>query len=170
MNKGMRSAALASIAGVGLASNVQAGNVTIDLADHANPTLFSQSQVVWANQPNVDAFNISGAGQLTLSLDAYVIPNTLSNLQFGVTDLASTSVNLGGPRTLTLSLTGPQTVYLDVFGSGSGAAGIGIYNVTAKFISATSAVPLPASGLLLLSGLVSGVGLAFARRERTKIM
>jgi hypothetical protein len=114
--------------------------------------LSSQSVLVTQAQNAADttALDITGPGELFLTLTDLQFPTSFSSLQYAVSDAAATLVKSTAAGTLTmLDLTTPTTLYVNVFAT-VGAGGAGLYNLTATFMS--TAVPLPASALSFIGG------------------
>ena len=109
--------------------------------------------------------DISGAGTLTVTVTDQNSLSPFSSLQFflGSVSTALTPMQSAGTP-LSLDLTAPQKVYVDVLDS-LGPSGYGIYNIAADF-SPSAATPAPGSlicflgaGLLLLRGQLRNGGL-----------
>lgn len=133
--------------------------ITLLCAAAVAPFAGARASVVLENVTNlmqgsgsfVDSFTVSTPGTLTISLANIPWLDTISDLQFS---LASGS-QLVGP---TLD-TGTESFQIQagtysgmLFGDANGSHGLGLYNLDISF-QPQSPVPLPASFLLLISGL-----------------
>lgn len=120
----------------------------------AASVLYSDSQLVQGSEASVAALQIPSAGNLFLSLTDLRFPDPFASLQFDLTGTQNALVGLSpSGTTLTLGLTGPATLYANVFATAQGPLDIGLYNLTATFLT-TAPVSLPASGALL-AGITS---------------
>jgi hypothetical protein len=115
--------------------------------------LYSQSSLVTGSAPSVTTLNVPGPGELFLTLTDLSFPAPFASLKFALTDTESALVGLAPPGTLTLDLTKPTQLYAEVFDTAAVGPDMGLYNLTATFLS-SSPVPLPATGLLLGGGLL----------------
>ncbi len=111
--------------------------------------LASQSDLVQDSAANETTLQVPGAGELYVTLTDLQFPTSFASLQFALTDATSTLVGLHGASTMSLNLTGPTSVYADVFATTQG--GYGLYNLSATF-DAGSPVPLPGSAVCLATG------------------
>ncbi|HXP65360.1 MAG TPA: PEP-CTERM sorting domain-containing protein [Steroidobacteraceae bacterium] len=104
-------------------------------------------------QSFVQAFNITGPGTLTITLQNVAWPETLANLNMTL----STASGLMGPElgagTETFNVRGGP-IYAQWFGTAQGPLDLGVYSLKVVFnASLTTPVPLPATGILLTLGL-----------------
>jgi hypothetical protein len=142
-----------AVLGLGLASLSHAAGIGAG----ADESVLFNSPVMVQNTINyaaTTALNVSGAGQLTVTLTDDNFP-AFSSLQFALADSNGTLDPLSGAGAQTLDLTQPSTIYVDVFGTTQ--SGYGLYTIDATFDgvgTAGSAVPVPPSALLLVGGLV----------------
>jgi len=129
----------------------------------ASEVLYDGTGFLTGQQSFVQAFNITGPGTLTVSLSNVAWPEQLANLDMVV---SSTGGSLLGPEmgagTESFHVTGGE-IYAQWFGSAQGPLDIGVYSLKVQFQPGITAVPLPASIAVLLSGL--GL-LVWQRRDR----
>ena len=139
-----------------------AGSMPLSAA-RADTVLYDSVGFVQGNQSFVDSFNIAVPGTLTISLSDVPWLDAVSDLSFF---LSSATGVLGSPaNTGTESWkVGAGNFYAQWFGDAKGQYGIGVYALTISFRPDVSAVPLPSSLILLLSG--AGVFIFGARRRR----
>jgi hypothetical protein len=126
----------------------------------ASEVLFNGAGFMQGQQSFEDSFALSGPGTLTLTLSNIAWPEPLANLEM----LVSTPQGLlgpeVGPETESFSITQASQIYVQWFGTAQGPLNVGVYGL--KINWAPTAVPLPSSVLLLLSGLVM---LVWRRRQ-----
>lgn len=129
----------------------------------ASEVLYDGTGFLTGQQSFVQSFNITGPGTLTVSLTNVDWPQQLSSLDMV---LSSTGGSLLGPE----MGAGTDSFHVDSglvfaqwFGTAQGPLDTGVYSLKVQFLPAGTAVPLPASIALFLSGL--GV-LVWQRRDR----
>jgi hypothetical protein len=126
----------------------------------ASEVLLDSAGFLQGQQSFEDSFTLSGPGTLTLTLSNIAWPEPLANLDM----LVSTPQGLlgpeVGPETESLKITQASQIYVQWFGTAQGPLNVGVYGL--KINWAPTAVPLPSSVLLLLSGLVM---LVWSRRR-----
>jgi hypothetical protein len=126
----------------------------------ASEVLFDGAGFMQGQQSFEDSFALSGPGTLTLTLSNIAWPEPLANLEM----LVSTPQGLlgpeVGPETESFKITQASQIYVQWFGTAQGPLNVGVYGL--KINWAPTAVPLPSSVLLLLSGLVM---LVWSRRQ-----
>jgi hypothetical protein len=134
--------------------------------------LYSGAQLVQGSQAGVTALNIPSAGELFLTLTDLQFPDPFSSLKFDLTDTLSSKTGLSNPGILTLDLTGPATLYANVFATAGGSTNLGLYNLTATFLGSSEVtgapVPLPATGALLAAVTSLAVLFELVGRRRTR--
>jgi hypothetical protein len=148
MKRKLLLSAWCALALVPMMPRAEASTLGVSSAASAS-VLYSDSELVQGSQASVATLSIPSAGELFLTLTDLKFPDDFSSLKFALTDTSTALVGLADPGTLTLNLTGPTTLYAEVFANAQGAADIGLYNLTATFLGNSSPVPLPPSGLLL---------------------
>ena len=114
--------------------------------------LYDQSSLVRGNVADTVALDAPAAGEISLTLTDLDFTQSLA-LGFSLTDSPTALVALADPGTLTLDVSGPTTLYAKVFATAQGPADIGLFNLTATYLSTPTVVGLPASGLLLGASL-----------------
>jgi hypothetical protein len=133
-------------------------------AARADTVLYDSAGFVQGQQSFVQSFNITTPGTLTVTLSEFSWLDTISNL----TGFVSTSSGVMGSTFSSGSESfsiGAGTIYAHWFGEAQGTYDIGVLGVKIMFQpNGVTAVPLPASLILLLSGL--GVLLGWQRRAR----
>jgi hypothetical protein len=119
--------------------------------------LYSAPQMVQGTQAYGTPLQIPGAGELTLTLSDLQFPKAFAALTFTVSDAQMALTGPTGAGTLSLNLTGPATLYADVFATAAqSASDSGLYSLTATFLGQSPApVPLPASGALFAGALLA---------------
>lgn len=125
----------------------------------ADTIVYDSVGFIQGSQSFVDTFNITAPGTLTISLTDVPWLDTISNLSFFLTSASGTfgpPMN-GGSESMQI---GAGTFYAHWFGEADGQFQLGVYALKISFQPTFSAVPLPSSLILLLSGL----GLMFGRR------
>jgi len=134
-------------------------------AARADTVLYDSADFVQGSQSFVQSFYISTPGTISITLTGVPWLDSISDLTGFLT---STSGVLGqtfnGSEDVSV---GPGTVYAHWFGEAQGTYDLGVIGVKISFQPAIAAVPLPASLVLLLSGL--GLLLGWQRRQRTTI-
>lgn len=154
--------ALASMVGI---SKVPAATLGAD--DGTPSVIYSQSSLMQGNSASVTTLNLPGAGELFLTLTDLAFPTNFSSLDFSLSSSNTDLVGLADPGTLKMSVTGPETLYADVFATAAADGGAGLYNLTGTFLP-TNPVPLPTGGLLLASGVLLLPLCAVLRRGRLR--
>jgi hypothetical protein len=137
---------------------------------YADNQVLADTTLVSGSASNVFTFQASGPGVATVELTNIAWPQTLSSLSFLAASpsevLSSWSdPPVAGTTTQTLSFLVPSggTYFADVTATAGGALDLGVYSLSISFTP--NAVPLPASGRLLLGALLLGAGLLFVQRR-----
>jgi hypothetical protein len=130
---------------------------------NASEVLYDGTGFLTGQESFVQSFNITGPGTLTVSLSNVNWPAQLANLDMV---LSSTGGSLLGPE----MGAGTDSFHVDSgmifaqwFGTAQGPLNTGVYSLKVQFQTGATPVPLPATILLLLSGL--GL-LAWQRRDQ----
>jgi hypothetical protein len=124
----------------------------------SEPVLYSNSELIFGSDTLSATLAIPSAGDLFLTVTDYQFPAAFASLDLQVTDASTTLLPLSAAGSYMLSVSGPETLYADVFATAlPGGSDMGLFNLTATFLPTVTQVPLPAGGLLLLT-----VTLAFA--------
>jgi hypothetical protein len=139
--------------------------ITIPIAAaRADTVMYDGTTFVEGQQSFVQSFNISGPGTLTVTLATISWLDVISNLTGFVTTDSGVLGSTMSAGTESFQVDS-GTLYAHWFGNAQGSFGIGVLGVKIEFQpSVVTPVPLPASLLLLLSGL--GVLFGWQRRER----
>ncbi len=148
-------------------SRAQASTLDASTDNSSDPSvsvLYSQSTYVKGNAGNVTTLETPGAGELFLTLTDLDFPTQFASLDFSLSSSSTALTGLADPGTLQLSVTGPTTLYADVFASAQGKCDVGLYNLTATFLGNASPVPLPGSGTLLSGALLFLLAGVYRRR------
>jgi hypothetical protein len=139
------------------------GAAALPIAAARADTLYDSATFVQGQQSFVQTFNITTPGTLTVTLTDIPWLDTVSNL----TGFLTTTKGLvgstfgGGSESYNV---GAGTVYAHWFGEANGVFDIGVLGVKIVFQpNNVTAVPIPASLLLLLSGL----GILFGWQHRS---
>jgi hypothetical protein len=139
------------------------GVAALPIADARADTLYDSATFVQGQQSFVQTFNITTPGTLTVTLTDIPWLDTVSNLTGFLTTTKGLvgSTFSGGSESYNV---GAGTVYAHWFGEANGAFDIGVLGVKIVFQpNNVTAVPIPASLLLLLSGL----GILFGWQHRS---
>ena len=118
----------------------------------ADTIMYDGVGFIQGNQSFVDTFNITAPGTLTVSLSNVPWLDTISDLSFflsSATGTVGTTMNAGSES----MKIGAGTFYAHWFGDANGPFQLGVYSLQISFQPDVSAVPLPASLILMLSGL-----------------
>ena len=102
-----------------------------------------------------EAFTIDTAGTYQATLTDFNFPSDFGQVALDVTTAVATEGSLIGPGSFVFDAE-PGTYYASVYGVGGGALNLGLLGVQVEATSTaitSSPVPLPASLVLLLSGL-----------------
>jgi hypothetical protein len=131
----------------------------------ADAVMYDASGFIVGNQSFVKSFVTPSAGTLTVTLTNVAWPEQLANLNLL---LSSTRGAMGaemGTGVANFDVKAGEKVYAQWFGTAQGPLDAGVYAIDISFRpSGVSAVPLPTSVALLLSGLL----LLFWHRRRDK--
>jgi hypothetical protein len=137
----------------------------------AESVLLSDTTLVSGSQSTVFSFQAPGPGTLSVELTDIDWPQTLSSLSFMATSGSQVLASWSDPgsqsgASLSFQVTGGR-YFADVLATAGGPLDLGLYSLAIQFKPAVSPVALPASGVLLLTGLVLMVAVrrvAHARR------
>lgn len=142
--------------------------IGLSAAPHAraDSILLAQTTLVNGSQSTVDSFTTPGAGTVTVSLQSLNWPADLAALSFSATSADQVLAYWNGGGTVTSEVTsfkvGEGTYFAHILATaGSSSLNLGLYSLIMTF---TPAVPLPASGWMLLTGLFVLGGLVRAVR------
>jgi hypothetical protein len=129
----------------------------------ADAILLDSISLIQGQQSFTDALNVASPGTLTMTLSSIPWMDTISNLTgFVSTDSGVVGTTMGA-GTESFNIESAGTVYAHWFGDAQGSYDIGVLGVKISFLpSVVTPVPLPASLLLMLSGL--GVLFGWQRR------
>lgn len=146
------------------ASLILAAGVMPAGAARAETVLYDGMTVVQGQQGFTESFYVSTPGTLTMTVTDIPWLDTVSNLTFF---LSSSSGLLGttqsdGSETINVQ---PGTIYAHWFGDAQGTYDLGVVGVNVQFQPNGTVVGLPASLLLMLSGL----GLVFGWQRRIPV-
>lgn len=130
--------------------------------------LLVSTPLVDGSLATVSNFQITGPGTVTVSLTDLAWPDKLASLTFAATTSSGVVASMSGPGQISFNVSSPG-MYSAVVGAvaGAGFLDLGWYSMIVNFTPATSAVPLPGSVWLLVSGLVLGALLIRPRRRAT---
>jgi hypothetical protein len=128
----------------------------------ASQMLVDQTSFLSGQQSYVEAFNILGPGTLTVSLTNVAWPQSLASLGMVLSSASGLLAPVMGEGTSSIKV-GSGMLYAQWFGTAQGPLDTGVYSLEIEFESSATAVPLPTSLLLLLSGLTL---LVWQRRQR----
>jgi hypothetical protein len=133
-------------------------------AARASEVLLSDTTLVTGSETGVFSFDTPGAGTVSVQLTNLDWPQALSSLSFVATTashvLSSWSdPGSAGSHTLSFQVTGSGAFFADVTAVAGGPLDLGVYSFSLEFTPAIGPVPLPASGWLLLGGMLALIGL-----------
>jgi hypothetical protein len=134
-------------------------------ASRADTVLYDAGSFVEGQQSFTQSFNLSGPGTLTVSITDIAWLDIVSDLNCFLSTasgLINPAANGGGSGSESFSV-GSGPIYAHWFGSAQGIYDLGVIGVKITFQPAGIPVPLPASLVLLLSGL----GVLFGWQRRT---
>jgi hypothetical protein len=131
-------------------------------ASRADTVLYDAASFIEGEQSFTQSFNITSPGTLTVSITDIAWLDIVSDLNCFMStagSLLNPTGNSGGSETFSVG-TGP--IYAHWFGNAAGSYDLGVIGVKISFQPTAMPVPLPASLVLLLSGL--GVLFGWQRR------
>jgi hypothetical protein len=157
MNRALLLCSLIGLACGGGFSSARAGMLGGDSSSTSSASLtalspdYSHSTLVQGSAANVMAIDVTSAGQLQLTLTDLDFPNPFASIDLGLTDSNASLGSLAAPGTYTVDLTKPVMLYAEVFAVAGAATDVGLYNLSARLLTA-SPVPLPPTrGLLAIA-------------------
>jgi len=124
-------------------------------------TLYNGTTLVQGQESFVQSFNVTTPGTFTVTLSAIPWLDSISDLNSFVTTSSGVVGSSSGTGTESFDVSA-GTVYAHWFGSAQGSYNIGALGVNIQFQPSATAVALPTSFILLLSGL----GLLFGWQNR----
>lgn len=144
----------------------------VAVAPHAwaENILLAQTTLVAGTESTVDSFSTSTTGTVSIDLQTLNWPAPLSALSFSATTGSSLLSNWlwtgqGSSSDVMTFTVGPGTYYAHIMASADAnnpkSMDLGLYSMLVTF---TPSVPLPASGWLLLTGMLVLAGVARAAR------
>ncbi|MGB6309006.1 MAG: PEP-CTERM sorting domain-containing protein [Steroidobacteraceae bacterium] len=123
-------------------------------AAHASSVLYDSASFIQGQQAGMQSFDITTPGTLTVTLSDIPWLDVVSDLTSFLTTANGVVGTSTGSGSESFSV-GPGEIFAHWFGEASGTYDLGVIGIKIVFQAAGSAtpVPLPASLLLLLSGL-----------------
>ncbi|HVL00514.1 MAG TPA: hypothetical protein VM553_11920 [Dongiaceae bacterium] len=162
-----------SVSGADYELNNGAGSVTVyaDTAETVTITpVFEDVRFVAGNDGSVNKLGKLQSGTYQLSLTDFEFPAAFSELKVAVTTATQlvSVLSLGDANSISqlIQLAANESYYLSVFASTSSPSVYGLYGVQLAQYSSVP-VPVPASALLLLSGLMC-MGFSAQRKRMGK--
>ncbi|MGO9852381.1 MAG: VPLPA-CTERM sorting domain-containing protein [Steroidobacteraceae bacterium] len=130
----------------------------------ASTVLIADTTLVSGSDSAVYSFEAPGPGTVSVQLTNLDWPQALSSLSFVATTanhVMSSWSDPGGSGAYTLSFQvgGSGAYFADVTAVAGGLLDLGVYSFSLDFTPAIGPVPVPASGWLLLAGLLALIGL-----------
>jgi len=178
MRKFMVLVAFWFISGQVMAGMVSTGGMSYAPADSASPTMpydgykggsvFEEVKFVKDESGIVHDLGMLDSGWYQLTLTDFVLPKAFSELKVAVMTATSlvTMLDLSSGTNQAISfleLGGTESYYLSIFGKAQGS-GYALYGVQLSQFMPASPVPVPASLVLMLSGLLTW-GASIRRRK-----
>jgi hypothetical protein len=131
---------------------------------HAEEIMVAQTTLVIGTDSSVATITVPSAGSLTVELSNLPWPQSLESLSFMLSSsnqvISAWSTDSTTVESYNVS---PGTYFAHLTGTAAGPLDLGLYSLTVGF-QAGGVVPLPASGALMLSGLLAAVALGRALR------
>jgi hypothetical protein len=133
----------------------------------ADTVLIDSAGFIQGQQSFVQPLDITSAGMLTVSLSDIPWLDTISDLNFFLTTSSGALAGSMGVGTTSLEVQ-PGMLYAHWYGDAEGTYGAGVYGLDVTFQPAGggTTVPIPATGGLMLSGLLT-MGLWLRKRRMT---
>jgi hypothetical protein len=150
-----------------IGGEVQASSIGLDESPGSRTVLYSGSDLVEGSAANAVTLSLPGPGELFLTLTDLDFPDPFASLQFALSSTQTTVMALSVAGTTDIKVASPTTLYANVFAATQAGSDLGLYNLTATFVSAAE-VALPASGGLLGSVALPAMALAFIYRRRAR--
>lgn len=149
---------------LGMLGGVLLLGLVVSSASRADEVIYDGSAFMQGTQSFQQTFNLISAGTLTVTLTNQTWPTQLANLSL----LLSTASGPVGPSmgagTESFQV-GAGLITAQWFGTAQGPLDTGVYSLAIQFAPSMAPVPLPASAVLLLSGL----GLLLLQRRRNSM-
>jgi hypothetical protein len=150
----MKLSQILSVAGLAVAAGLSPGK-----AAHADMIIYDSMAVFEGQQGFTDSFSVSTPGTLTVTVTDVPWLDTVTNLSFFMSSpTGAVGSTLNGAGTESITLNSPGTYSANWFGNAQGLYDLGVVGVNIEFRPNGTPVPLPASIILMLSGL----GIVFA--------
>lgn len=122
-------------------------------AARADTVLYDSAGFLRGTQSFSQTFNLTAPGTLTVTLSNIAWPATLASLNLTMTSANGEMGQEMGAGTSSFAVVAGGDVFAQWFGTAQGALNAGVYGLKIEFAPSASVVPLPASIVLLFSGL-----------------
>lgn len=160
-------AAQASMVSLDSESAVTATAIQSGLELAQNETIYEDVRMMSGTDGNVSRIGKVAAGEYELTLTDFVFPVMFDELKVALTTATNIVSIISLESGITswsevVELAANESYYLSVFGTTASPSSYGLYGIK---LAQYSPVPLPASALLLLSGLFAW-GVSSAKRKR----
>jgi hypothetical protein len=100
--------------------------------------------------PLSETLGLTSAGMLTVTIADLAFPQLLDSLSFAISNSNQELLRQVGAGSLHYVVSGPMTLFANVYAVPNALAGSGLYHINVSF--APAVVPLPSAALLFLSG------------------